>query len=176
MEMTGRDRSGFLRGASADEADRALDRHPETPAAGRTGGAPPESEQRAVPGDWIHLADQPNRFRSLLRYGIAVTAVGLTYSIKPLIESWVGPGPPLLLFLPAVTVGAWVGGLGPGLLATSASALVCTYFYLPPLGSMAIHVPNDLFRLVVFVVEGMLDQHADGDVARRPAEVGGEHA
>ena len=80
----------------------------------------------------------------------------MTYSIKPLIESWVGPGPPLLLFLPAVTVGAWVGGLGPGLLATTVSALVCTYFYLPPLGSLAIHVPNDFFRLVVFMVEGIL--------------------
>ena len=104
----------------------------------------------------IHLADHRNRPRSLLRYGIAVTAIGLTYSIKPLIESWVGEGPPLLLFLPAVTVAAWVGGLGPGLLATVVSALVCSYFYFPPLGSLAIHVPNDAFRLVVFVVEGIL--------------------
>ena len=117
---------------------------------------PSGSEQQAGPRDLIHLADQRNRFRNLLRYGIAATAVGLTYSLKPLIESWVGPGPPLLLFLPAVTVGAWLGGLGPGLLATTMSALVCTYFYLPPLGSLAIHVPNDLFRLVVFVVEGIL--------------------
>ena len=156
MEMAGRDRNGFRRGADADEADRAVDRHPGTPATDRADSDPPELEAREGPGDWIHLADQRNRPRSLLRYGIAATAVGLTYSLKPLIESWVGPGPPLLLFVPAVTVGAWVGGLGPGLLATTVSALVCTYFYLPPLGSLAIHVPNDLFRLVVFMAEGIL--------------------
>jgi two-component system, LuxR family, sensor kinase FixL len=156
MEMAGRDRNGSLRGASPDEADRARDRQPGTSAAGRTDDAAPESKHRAGPGDLIHLADHRNRPRSLLRYGIAVAAIGLTYSIKPLIESWVGQGPPLLLFLPAVTVAAWVGGLGPGLLATVVSALVCSYFYFPPFGSLAIHVSNDVFRLIVFMMEGIL--------------------
>jgi PAS domain S-box-containing protein len=94
--------------------------------------------------------------RIVSRHGIAVAAVGLTYLIKPLVESWVGSGPPLLLYLPAVTVAAWTGGLGPGLLATAVSTLVCAYFHLPPMGSLAIHSSNDVFRLVVFLVEGSL--------------------
>ena len=48
------------------------------------------------------------------------------------------------------------GGPGAGACGDRGGALVCSYFYLPPLGSLAIHVPNDAFRLLVFLVEGSL--------------------
>ena len=54
---------------------------------------------------------------SIRPYAAAGLAVGVTFPIKGLLEAVVGPGPPLLLYLPAVTFGAWLGGLGPGLLA-----------------------------------------------------------
>jgi PAS domain S-box-containing protein len=114
-------------------------------------------ERRPVPWSWIRLAYGGNRLgRIVCRYGVGLLAVGLTYLIKPLVESWVGPGPPLLLYLPAVTVAAWMGGLGPGLLATTVSTLACVYFHLHPIGSLAIHSPNDRFRLGVFLVESVL--------------------
>jgi hypothetical protein len=53
------------------------------------------------------------------RYVAAALAVGVTFLVKLEIEAWVGAGPPFLLYLPAVTVGARAGGLGPGLLATA---------------------------------------------------------
>ncbi|HZW33507.1 MAG TPA: PAS domain S-box protein, partial [Isosphaeraceae bacterium] len=89
-------------------------------------------------------------------YTAAALAVGLTFALKVLIEGWVGPGPPLLIYLPAVTFSAWLGGLGPGLAATAMAALVCVYAHLPPVGAWWLHSPNDRFRLVVFLGEGML--------------------
>jgi PAS domain S-box-containing protein len=114
-------------------------------------------ERRPGPWSWVRLSGSGNKpGRIVHRYGIALLAVGLTYLIKPLVESWVGTGPPLLVYLPAVTVAAWTGGLGPGLLATTVSAFVCVYFHMHPIGSLAIHSPNDQFRLVVFLVESVL--------------------
>jgi hypothetical protein len=53
----------------------------------------------------------------LARYSAAALAVGATFFFKLEIEARVGEAPPFLLYLSAVTVSAWAGGLGPGPLA-----------------------------------------------------------
>ncbi len=73
--------------------------------------------------------------RSRYRYGAAVLVVGLNFLLKGLIESLVGPGPPLLLYLPGVTLGAWLGGLVTGLAATALAASLCTIAYFQPVGT-----------------------------------------
>ncbi len=62
---------------------------------------------------------------------------------------------PFLLFAAAVMVGAWFGGLGPGLLATGLGALAADYFFLAPAGSFT---PLDLafLPLLLFVLQGAL--------------------
>jgi signal transduction histidine kinase len=95
--------------------------------------------------------------RTMIRDSTAAAlAVGPTLALKVLIEGRVAPGPPLLIYLPAVTFGAWLGGLGPGLAATAPAAMVCAYAHLPPIGMLWLSVPNDRFRLAVFLVEGAL--------------------
>ena len=49
---------------------------------------------------------------SLGRHLIAVAVVLLTFAVKGPIERLVGPGPPLIFFVPAVTISAWQGGGG----------------------------------------------------------------
>jgi PAS domain S-box-containing protein len=83
-------------------------------------------------------------------------AVGLTDMLKFLVEAWGGSGPPPTVYLPAVTLSAWLGGLGPGLMATALSAFICSYFHFDPYGSLWIDSPDDRFRLVVFLLEGIL--------------------
>jgi len=92
----------------------------------------------------------------LARHATALAVVLLTCAAKELIERLVGPGPPLMFFVPAVTISAWQGGLGPGLLATALASAICAHNYLPPIGSLAIHNPNDIARLVAFVFDGIL--------------------
>jgi PAS domain S-box-containing protein len=95
--------------------------------------------------------------RSIIsRCAAAALAVGLTFVLKSLIEALVGPGPPMLIYLPAVTLSAWLGGLASGLTAVVLSAIICSYAHIHPTGSLWIYAMNDRFRLAVFALEGTL--------------------
>ncbi len=67
-------------------------------------------------------------------YGIAVLSVAaaLTVSRLPAIHL---QDAPVSLFLCAVILSAWFGGVGPGLVATLLSALAFNYYFLPPIHS-----------------------------------------
>ena len=84
--------------------------------------------------------------KSRKAYGAALLAVGLalacTYLAVPLAER-----SQLFLLLAAVVVGAWYGGLGPGLLATAVSVVGHLAFIKAPYG-------DDLVRLLLFVLVG----------------------
>ena len=57
---------------------------------------------------------------SLARHATAIAVVLLIFFAQGPIQRLVGPtGPPLIFFVPAVTMSAWQGGGGPGLLATA---------------------------------------------------------
>jgi PAS domain S-box-containing protein len=93
---------------------------------------------------------------NIVRYGVAVAAVGFIVMIKGPLEAWVGSGPPLILFIPALTFSAWFGGFGPGMLTTAISVLSCNYLYFPPIGSFLLESRYDQLQLGVFLVDGML--------------------
>lgn len=92
----------------------------------------------------------------LSRYAIAAVVILLTVLVQQPIARLIGPGPPLIFFVPAVTLSAWLGGGGPGLLATALAAIVCDFAYFAPIGSLAISNPNDFVRLGAFLAEGVL--------------------
>ena len=87
-------------------------------------------------------------------YAIAVLAVGLALALKLLLDPLIEGESPFLLFFGAVIVGAWFGGLGPGLLATALAALASDYFFLPPAYSFLIDDFGEGLRLAVFLLEG----------------------
>ncbi len=83
-------------------------------------------------------------------YGIAVLSVAAAL----IVSRW----PPLhlqeapvSLFLCAVILSAWFGGVGPGLLATALSVLGFYYYFLPPRDSLA-PKPEEIPRFVIFMV------------------------
>jgi signal transduction histidine kinase/CheY-like chemotaxis protein len=65
-----------------------------------------------------------------------------------------GPGAPLLPFIPAILIGAWLGGLGPGLLATALGALAGVYSFIGPDLVFANLQGRHVARLALFVVAG----------------------
>jgi PAS domain S-box-containing protein len=74
-------------------------------------------------------------YRWLLRYGSALAAVGVSLLLRLGLTAWVGPGlPTYITFYPAIMAVALLGGLGPGLLATTATALATDYWILAPHG------------------------------------------
>ena len=83
-------------------------------------------------------------------YGIVVLSV-IAVAIISLLPSFHLQTAPASLFLCAILFGAWLGGAGPGLLATALSAIIFYYYFLPPVHSFAVK-PEEIPRFVVFLV------------------------
>ncbi len=70
----------------------------------------------------------------VIRYGIAVASVGLALAINLLLNRL--EEIPSVLFLAAVLVSSWYGGLGAGVTATILSTLALDFFFLPTVYSL----------------------------------------
>ena len=83
-------------------------------------------------------------------YGIAVLSVAAAVFISrwPALHL---RDAPVSLFLCAVVLSAWFGGVWPGSLATALSALAFYYYFLPPTHSLA-PKPEEMPRLLIFMV------------------------
>jgi len=86
-------------------------------------------------------------------YGIAVLSVAAALIISRLPAVHLQDAP-VSLFLCAVILSAWFGGVGPGLLATSLSTLAFNYYFLPPIYSLDAK-PEEIPRLVIFMVSAL---------------------
>jgi PAS domain S-box-containing protein len=86
-----------------------------------------------------------------VRYVFALAAVGAGAVARALMNAVVGPGlPTYITFYPGVMVVALVGGVGPGLLATAATALLVDIWLLPPYGTIGIDNAVDVIGLLFF--------------------------
>lgn len=91
--------------------------------------------------------------RMIRGYGAAVVSV----SIALLISHWPSlhlESAPVSLFLCAVILSAWLGGIGPSLLAIILSSLTFYYSFLPPLDSLAAK-PDQIPRFLIFIVSAV---------------------
>jgi C4-dicarboxylate-specific signal transduction histidine kinase len=111
----------------------------------RTGGAAPMSMSN--PLLWP-------KARVIWGYGIAILSVSLALLIAQC-QLLHLEAAPVSLFLCAVMITAWFGGIGPGLFATALSSLAFDYYFLPPVYSL-IAKPDEIPRLVVFTVSALL--------------------
>ena len=86
-------------------------------------------------------------------YGIAVLSIAAALIISRLPAVHLQDAP-VSLFLCAVILSAWFGGIGPGLLATALSVLAFNYYFLPPTYSLGAK-PEEIPRLVIFTVSAL---------------------
>ena len=88
-------------------------------------------------------------------YGLPILTVGLalllTLLFQPLMQSGYS-----LLFLAAVMISAWYGGLKSGLIATFLAILSLSYFFITPTYSIWISEINGIAWLVLFIVVSAL--------------------
>ncbi len=112
-------------------------------------------------------ATQPIRSRPWLAYPLAVLLSILALLGKLQLGSLFEHSP-FLLSLIAVSVSAFVGGLGPGIAAAFISGVLAAYYLIPPLNSFAVVWPQGwiamgAFTLVSFIVilliNGVLNAH-----------------
>ena len=92
--------------------------------------------------------------RVISRYGVAVLSViaALLIARWPALHLETAP---TSLFLCAVMISAWLGGIGPGLLATALSCLAFNYYFLEPLRSFAVK-SEEMPRFVIFAVAALV--------------------
>jgi len=80
-----------------------------------------------------------------------VAAVGLTalaLALSLVATPWFGANVSYVQFYPVILLTAWLGGVGPGLLATGLSAVAAMYFLLGPAG-LAVGETADLVSLAL---------------------------
>jgi len=71
----------------------------------------------------------------ILNYGVPVLSVGVVLALTHWLNFYLHAAP-ASLFICAVAVSAWLGGLMPGLLATVLSILAFKYYFVPPIHSL----------------------------------------
>jgi signal transduction histidine kinase len=90
-----------------------------------------------------------------VRYGAAIAAVGVTLGVKLLLRPIISQDAPFLLFFAAVLIAAWIGGLGPGLLATALATVFNGYFFMQPFNQFAFASADQVARLMLSALEGV---------------------
>ena len=90
----------------------------------------------------------------LVAYSVAVLAPAVSLLVRWPLWPVLGDRVLYMAFLPAVLIAAYLGGFGPGLLATSLGALAATYFLVEPLYSLEITSVQEAVALTLFVLVG----------------------
>jgi signal transduction histidine kinase len=91
---------------------------------------------------------------AILRYGIAVLSVIGVVIIARWMEIGLHSASHVSLFLCAVMLSAWFGGIRPGLLSIALSLLAFDYFFVPPIYSLAVET-NEIPRLLIFALSAL---------------------
>ncbi|MBI3783797.1 MAG: PAS domain S-box protein [Deltaproteobacteria bacterium] len=91
-----------------------------------------------------------------MAYGLAVAVTFVTLAIRVALSSDIDSEPALIIFLLPVLLSAYIGGFGPGLVATLLGAAGARYFLLNPEHSFALTKPIDEVRLALLVLAGIL--------------------
>lgn len=89
-------------------------------------------------------------------YVVAILLTVGTLLLRLSITSWFGDRPLLILFMIPIIIAAYLGGLGPGLLATGLAGLGTNYYLFPPLQSLFIYRLADAAQWLVFIASGIL--------------------
>src|SRR5579859_6358670 len=83
---------------------------------------------------------------------ISVGSIALTTVLLIQLQEGLQPATVALLYLLIVIVMATTRGLGPAITAAVLAFLAINFFFVPPLHTFAVANPQDLIRLVVFLV------------------------
>ena len=106
--------------------------------------------------------------RIVLHYAVAILAVAAAVVAGLLLDHFLQAAPVVSLFLCMILLAAWLGGAGPGLLATALSILALDYYFIPPLHSFTV-APQELPRIVLFAIAALFSVWVCA-VPRRTAE------
>jgi len=100
----------------------------------------------------------------LLRYGIAVLAVSIAFTITMLVP-WLRQRESFILFFAAVSLSAWYGGYGPSLLSCALTAFLHDYFVFEPAWEFSFGL-EEIVPLLVFLAVAIMISSMNSSLAR----------
>jgi signal transduction histidine kinase len=92
----------------------------------------------------------------VIRYAAAALLVIVVTWLRLPLGSWLGKSVPFILYFPAIVAAGWFGGLGPGLTATAVAAYCAKTWFFEPVGTFTIPDWPSAFRLLLFLLSGIL--------------------
>ncbi|MGH7245401.1 MAG: sensor histidine kinase [Candidatus Levyibacteriota bacterium] len=92
----------------------------------------------------------------LFPYAIAIISVALSFGLSLSAFFWLGKPTYFLLFLPAIIISSWYGGVKAGLFANIVSAIVIYYAFITPVNSFQIKSIVSIIQLTLFILEGLI--------------------
>src|SRR5882724_3676686 len=102
-------------------------------------------------------ARRTTRPRLLFAYALAIALTVFTLFVRLVVLDYKVSDPPgLIFFLIPIILSAYLGGVGPGLVATGLTALLTRYFLLPPLHNFAIQSTLHNVQWWAILTEGVL--------------------
>jgi two-component system cell cycle sensor histidine kinase/response regulator CckA len=110
-----------------------------------------------APGSGIEPVNHSRSFEERLRpYAWAILAVAAGVGARETITPILGASLPFITLFPAVFLAAYVGGLGPTLLATLLGALAALYLFIEPRFALALTDTASQIGVVLFIASGVL--------------------
>jgi K+-sensing histidine kinase KdpD len=94
--------------------------------------------------------------RALLKYVIAVVALGVAAAVLILARAHANLTTVSLVFVVAVTTTAMILGSGPALLNSVLGLLILNYFFIPPIYTWSIRDPQNWIAFTVFAVTAVM--------------------
>jgi two-component sensor histidine kinase len=91
-----------------------------------------------------------------IRYGATVAIVVAALSLRLLVDDILPPGYPFAFFYLAILFCSTLFNQGSGLVATATSALLATYFFLPPADQFVMSDLGHLAALLLFMLTGTI--------------------
>ncbi len=122
-----------------------------------------------------HVTDMKGMGSRVLRYSLAAGIVVLATLLTKLLEPFIAPSI-YPLFVAAIVVVAWYGGLGPALLATVFSTLALDYFFISTPANTLIPSVVYPLRLAAFGLVAVVISALTGGLQRAQEELRNEHA
>ena len=101
----------------------------------------------------MQLNNESIRQSKILKYVIAVIFTIAFVVVRGFFQPLVGYHGPFLMAAFAVMASAWLGGFGPGIVATFLCTAFSIYFFIEPIHTSIVHTADE-FRIIVFIVQG----------------------
>ena len=107
----------------------------------------------------------------VLRDGAALVITVAITLLRYILEPWLNNTSVYSFYFASVILAAWYLGLGPSLLNVASGAVIASYLFAPPKGSLSIQDPRHISGLIVFLAVSTylayLIHRLRRDIARR---------